>query len=670
MYSWKSEKETSLAALATLIALLLPGHSQAQSIDNTLDGLVSGPSSFSFGSFGFSVAMAGDVNGDGFDDILVGDTSSDNPPGDGQPLGSGLAYLIPGKANGLTGRTIYSDTSFRRFFLSQDPVNSSGLNVADVGNVVRSLGDINDDGIGDFFIGVSGRRVDFDPNGDPLNNQGNDFPIGSGYVIYGTDGTFPADSDLRDLTEDGIGGFEILGRDIFGRLGSDAGAAGDVNGDGIDDLIISAPRAGIGALRDNGEVYVIFGQSGGYSEDLSSGTISGSGIAIGALDGSNGFVIAGQEFDDELGRSVAGIGDFNADGFADIAVSSPLSFQFRGETGIGSIVGAVYVVFGSASGYDGVFDLGSLDGRNGFSIYNAFGNETSGQIAGVGDVNGDGFDDFGILLRNQPTQIILGRDQAIAPVLDARNPPVGRAFPFIFNRQSLSGIGDINGDGFDDIAVGNRFGVNIGYGSSIGFSSQSVGNPVGATLNFATSISGNGGDFNGDGVADFVIGSSGAREERGAVALLLGEDTDAEYLSWIDQFYPGVTDLNIIGRDQDPNGDGINNTLAYALDLSASETPTGSLINMSLDGEFAIFSFRQRAEAREIFPLVVELSSDMTIWFRVFDGVFGVSRQVDPDFFAPGTDRVRVSVPTNYLEEFFSKESGRPFFGRVRAIVR
>ena len=165
------------------------------------------------------------------------------------------------------------------------------------GSSVSSAGDVNGDGIGDLIIGAS--------------SAGN-FDVGESYVVFGSNGELESSLDLSNL--DGSNGFAIDSLDdIRSRLGSSVSSAGDVNGDGFDDLIIGAPYADSNGYFRNGQSYVVFGNSGGWASRLDLTT----------LDGSNGFVINGLDGNDYSGSSVSSAGDVNGDGFDDLIIGAP-----------------------------------------------------------------------------------------------------------------------------------------------------------------------------------------------------------------------------------------------------------------------------------------------------------------------------------------------------------
>ena len=178
-----------------------------------------------------------------------------------------------------------------------------------------SVGDINGDSIDDFIIGAPGAQ-----------NQAGE-SSGVSYVIFGKDtGSFDADFDFNTL--DGTNGFVINGLAERDKFGSSVSAAGDINGDGIGDVIIGAVD-----VPTNGPItgasYVIFGKD----TTLEGADLFDANFDPGALNGLNGFVI--NNFDDNqgLGTSVSSAGDVNNDMFDDIVVTSN-----TGNSGVGVVI--------------------------------------------------------------------------------------------------------------------------------------------------------------------------------------------------------------------------------------------------------------------------------------------------------------------------------------------
>ncbi|MEQ1858497.1 MAG: integrin alpha [Chthoniobacteraceae bacterium] len=300
----------------------------------------------------FSVSGAGDVNGDGFGDIIIGIRFAD-PNGSN----SGASYVVFGRAGGFAANLELSALN------GSDGFQINGEAAGDnSGDSVSEAGDVNGDGFDDLLIGAFGA----DPNASGS---------GASYVVFGRGG-FAANLELSTL--DGSNGFQINGETAGDRAGLSASGAGDVNGDGFDDLIIGALFADPNG-SSSGAGYVVFGKADGFAATLELST----------LNGSNGFQINGEAADDESGGSVSGAGDVNGDGFDDLIIGARLADPN------GANSGASYVVFGQAGSFGAVLELSALDGSNGFQING----EAAGDLAGrkvskAGDVNGDGFDDL------------------------------------------------------------------------------------------------------------------------------------------------------------------------------------------------------------------------------------------------------------------------------------
>ena len=399
-----------------------------------------------FDASGGSVNSAGDVNGDGVDDVIIGARNAD-PNGVGE---AGESYVVFG------GDDVGSSGSLNLADL--DGVNGFVINGIETGNnsgsTVRGAGDINGDGVDDMIIGAPSA----DRNG--INNAG------ESYVVFGGRDVGNLGSlNLSDLN--GMNGFVINGISANDFTGESINSAGDINGDGLDDVIIGAPNANPNGLSGAGESYVVFGGT----EVGNSGSLN-----LSDLDGVNGFVIAGSNVGDSSGGSVDGAGDINGDGLDDVIISARLADP----NGVDE-AGEIYVVFGGGGiGSSGLLNLSDLDGIEGFVI-NGIGefsrSGTSGR--GAGDINGDGVDDVifgasyaspnGVFYAGESYVVFGGNNVGSGGSLNLSD--LNGANGFVINGindidltgESVSGAGDMNGDGVDDVIIGTRNADAKGY---------------------------------------------------------------------------------------------------------------------------------------------------------------------------------------------------------------
>ncbi|MDB5391753.1 MAG: hypothetical protein JWM11_7399, partial [Planctomycetaceae bacterium] len=262
---------------------------------------------------GQSISSAGDVNGDGFNDILIG-----APGGDGinnTLPGAGDSYVVfggnslPATINlanlGTAGITIYG-------ILEND---ASGYSVS-------SAGDFNGDGFDDLLIGA------FDRPGTGIGQ----YHVGESYVIFGG-ASLPT---TISLANPGSVGVKIQGIDAYDNSGRSVSSAGDVNGDGFDDIIIGAYNGdGAGnAVTNSGESYIIFGRATPLP------TINLANL------GSSGVTIFGIDPLDRSGFSVSDAGDVNGDGFDDVLIGAELG---DGAGNAHNTSGESYLIFGGPS---------------------------------------------------------------------------------------------------------------------------------------------------------------------------------------------------------------------------------------------------------------------------------------------------------------------------------
>lgn len=363
---------------------------------------------------------------------------------------------------------------------------------------VTGIGDINNDGIDDFAVAL-------------LDNS-------AAYVIFGATGGFGASQDASG--RDGTNGFLIAGLTHDGNGNVAISAAGDLNGDGIDDMIVGSPGSSDSGRDYAGAAYVIFGHSGAFSGSIYPHNLTGA----------NGFALYGVAADDNAGHAVANAGDFNKDGIDDVIIGADAAKGAKG---------ASYVVFGHTGVYPASFELSSLNGTNGVTINGSIHGEWSGtSVASAGDVNGDGTDDVivGAPLNdgtNSAAYLVFGAASWSAPTVDL-SALTGTNGVKLKGRPgntgaglSVAGIGDINSDGIDDVVVGEPFLASAGGTAGVGTSNVVFGQTgFGASFELSSLDGTNGfgmpgvhendivgravssaGDVNGDGISDLIVGA-------------------------------------------------------------------------------------------------------------------------------------------------------------------
>lgn len=465
---------------------------------------------------GLSVSSAGDVNGDGVADLIIGAYR-----GDAGGVDSGQAYVIFGVKGSTRTVVDLSQISTSEGFIIQ------GDTAGDfAGSSVSSAGDVNGDGVDDLVVGAR-----YGDDGGPF--------AGEAYVIYGLVGSTRERVDLTGL--DSLSGFIIQGDVDFDNFGSSVSSAGDINGDGISDIIVGA-HGGNNGGTNAGEAYVIYGKAG-----FLRGTLDVSNLAA-----SDGFIIQGGVPDDQAGWSVSSAGDVNGDGVGDLIVGAPFS-----DVG-GSDAGSAYVIFGHVGDTRGMVDLANFSALDGFSIHGVDSESLTGKsVSSAGDINGDGIDD---LIVGSPDNsmgsafsgaayVIYGSLGASRASIDLGELSVNDGFVIQGYSSggagySVASAGDVNGDGFDDIIVGAPYGSNLSayagevfviYGRSgtdrgqISLSDLESTDGFLIKSDFSDDIAGasvsSAGDINGDGIDDLIIGapySDGAGANSGGAYVIYG----------------------------------------------------------------------------------------------------------------------------------------------------
>jgi len=402
------------------------GQSIQDNPDVKLTGIMKGD------RFGWSVSGAGDVNNDGYDDVIVGAYRA-NVSG----TVSGQAYLyFGGSKMNITPDIIFTgDAAWDAF-----------------GYDVSSAGDVNCDGYADVIIGAH-------------YNGGGGTASGSAYLYFG--------GGKMDNNVDMI----FTGAAAGDRFGSSVSSAGDANGDGYGDLIIGAPQIN-GGNDWKGQAYVFFGGKN--------------------MDNASDVTFNGNNSDDLLGRSVSS-GDINGDGYTDVIV---------GALG-GSNLGYVNCYFGSQN-MDNIVDI-SYSGSS-------YGDRFGFSVSGAGDVNNDGFQEIVVgAYANNDTGNISGKAYLYSKSNEILNFQ-GSGYKDWLG-WSVSGSGDVNNDGYDDIIIGAIYNDSTGNNSGaayIHYGGPNMDNIPDVNLSgnqskawFGASVS-SAGDVNNDGYDDVIVGAYNA----------------------------------------------------------------------------------------------------------------------------------------------------------------
>ncbi len=478
---FKKHTSTFLIFFLTFLSILFPYNLSSREL--------SGPFIDSPGK-----TIGSDFNGDGIHDLLMGARLNDDIAG-----AAGAAYIL------------YGTDAFSKTYL----LNGTGVNVTLLGKAsndffsrgLTSAGDVNADGFDDIVVGAYGNN-----DGPGANNAG------AVYLLYGSPNL------AATIQMNGAGGnVTVLGKAGTDRLGIAVGGAGDMNGDGFDDMAMAADQNDDGPGANNaGAVYILYGGSA-LSADY---RLDGAGVSVSIL-GKAASDRLGYQLGGSQGPTIAPAGDINRDGFDDLIMGAPYN-----NDGGSDDEGAAYVLFGGSS----LTATIRLDGAGAnLTLIGTTANDFLGEaVSGAGDINNDGFDDVivgagysdEVALNAGMAYIIYGRSSFPNATLDTQTAQqdlsiAGKAASDRFGEE-VSGAGDLNDDGIHDVMIGALLNGDNGSGSGAAFllygspslssSYRLNGEGVDVTFQgkaansyFATSVSGVG-DVNNDGFPDFLFG--------------------------------------------------------------------------------------------------------------------------------------------------------------------
>jgi hypothetical protein len=469
--------------------------------------------------FGSSVSGAGDVNGDGYSDVIVGAPYFNNVQTD-----EGRAFVYHGSAGGLSATANWT----------AEPNQASAI----FGYSVSGAGDVNGDGYSDVIVGAPGYG-----NGETA--EGGAFVYNGGAGGLSATANWTAESNQINF---------LLGWSVAG--------AGDVNGDGYSDVVVGVTGYTNGLLEDNeGGAFVYHGSSSGLSASYN-------------------WVAESNQAEAQLGWSVAGAGDVNGDGYSDVIVGTPYYDSLMAVDG-----GIAFVYHGSPVGLSASYNW--VDAM--FTQDNSY---LGWSVSSAGDVNGDGYSDVivgvpgdgdytGAALVYHGSASGLSVYYVWVVVSDQDTALLG---------SSVSGAGDVNGDGYSDIIVGaprydngltdeGRVYVYHGSAASLSLSPSwmSESNQPYAQLGFSVSSAG---DVNGDGFSDMIVGTpgfDGGQNNEGRISVYYGDSSALSSVpGWTAESDQADAHLGFsVSGAGDVNGDGYSDVIAGADGYDNVETNEG-----------------------------------------------------------------------------------------------
>lgn len=532
-----------------------------QAVAITVNDVAEGPSSFIFRLNGTAVGQdsgyalsAGDVDGDGVNDILIGAPFESSPT-----TNAGGAFLV-------LGSTLNADLD-GDIDLATQAIRFDGVQANDfTGFDVAIVGDMNADGNADVLIGA--------PALGSTTRTGSAYLIYSDAIIADADGAINL-GDVGGATA----GVAFNGANNTDQWGIAVGSLGDIDGDGRPELFVGGDRDGSGGTN-TGKTVIIWSST---VTALGSGTIALESLGV------NGVAIYGQDNGDRSATSVSAIGDLDGDGLNEIAIGSTSSENgaLASSTNLGSVTIVYSTRLLAEKTGNGIIDVGSSDYTlltDGVQIYGAAASDVlAGQkrVIGAGDVNGDGEADILVASHqnddggaNSGAAYVVFGEAAIADLdgeitlstlTSAQGVKIIAANAGDQAGWSIASLGDLDGDGLDDIAVGVRFGDTTGQGEVVVI----WGSTIAAEQDTGDGVIDLG---NIDGGADNA-GASAAEDVTldldGALAVILGGSTSSQ------------TGFSVASAG-DLDNDGVNDLLIGAIraDGTAGETfvVSGALI--------------------------------------------------------------------------------------------
>ncbi len=437
---------------------------------------------------GYDLGSAGDFNGDGIEDFIV--SATHGIYGDNEFLKSKI-YVVYGTLNGLPSLADIDNLTTAQGIVINNAGATGGVDAGIMGMFAQTVGDINGDGYSDILLGSNLQDTH--------------------YVIFGQSAA--SNISLSSMNSNATAdGFRIRNYDTGGWYAAGSGGGGDFNGDGYADILLGSEDT-----LGSGSLWVLYGHAGAagsaswanlaaHYDGLSTDTLLQPSLGA----GTHTVIVTGAtgEGDSGLGASVQNIGDVNNDGYDDYIALAP-----RADNGSLFDSGKAYLVYGSAAGLGADFNTASWDSSKGVILtgsenFESLGGDvldwgdrahgdawygTSNTVASIGDINGDGIGDFAI---GSPTW---GDAQA-----DGLAP--GRVY-VVYGKET----------GWTDAALGSLSGATGFILSSTGIGSNALlGSGIRST-----------GDVNGDGVSDFLIGAPNADTngltDNGAIYLVYGK---------------------------------------------------------------------------------------------------------------------------------------------------